>query len=38
MSDEKNRAVAEAILPLVGGAANIRSVAHCMTRLRLGLA
>ncbi|MFJ9845611.1 PTS transporter subunit EIIC [Kitasatospora sp. NPDC101155] len=38
MSDEKNRAVAEAVLPLVGGAANIRSVAHCMTRLRLGLA
>ncbi|MFJ7912801.1 PTS transporter subunit EIIC [Kitasatospora sp. NPDC096204] len=38
MSDEKNRAVAETILPLVGGAANIRSVAHCMTRLRLGLA
>ncbi|MEU3570126.1 PTS transporter subunit EIIC [Kitasatospora sp. NPDC036755] len=38
MSDEKNRSVAEAILPLVGGAANIRSVAHCMTRLRLGLA
>ncbi|MBO1418448.1 PTS transporter subunit EIIC [Streptomyces sp. FH025] len=37
MSDEKNRATAEAILPLVGGAANIRSVAHCMTRLRLGL-
>nr|BFD88780.1 PTS transporter subunit EIIC [Kitasatospora sp. Xyl93] len=37
MSDEKNRAVAEAILPLVGGAANIHSVAHCMTRLRLGL-
>ena len=25
------------ILPLVGGAANITSVAHCMTRLRLGL-
>ncbi|MFI9159421.1 PTS transporter subunit EIIC [Kitasatospora aureofaciens] len=38
MSDENHRAVAEAILPLVGGAANIRSVAHCMTRLRLGLA
>ncbi|WP_224283591.1 PTS transporter subunit EIIC [Streptomyces sp. LS1784] len=38
MSDEKNHAVAGAILPLVGGAANIRSVAHCMTRLRLGLA
>ncbi|MFJ4683800.1 PTS transporter subunit EIIC [Streptomyces sp. NPDC088789] len=26
------------MLPLVGGAANIASVAHCMTRLRLGLA
>ncbi|MFJ6662032.1 PTS transporter subunit EIIC [Streptomyces sp. NPDC091377] len=26
------------MLPLVGGAANITSVAHCMTRLRLGLA
>ncbi|MEU5766691.1 PTS transporter subunit EIIC [Streptomyces asoensis] len=29
---------AAVILPLVGGAANVRSVAHCMTRLRLGLA
>ncbi|MFD9396846.1 PTS transporter subunit EIIC [Streptomyces sp. NPDC060000] len=29
---------AAAILPLVGGPANVRSVAHCMTRLRLGLA
>ncbi|MBC2904557.1 PTS transporter subunit EIIC, partial [Streptomyces cupreus] len=29
---------AAAILPLVGGPANITSVAHCMTRLRLGLA
>ncbi|MFH8346856.1 PTS transporter subunit EIIC [Streptomyces sp. NPDC018045] len=38
MSDEKNRATAAAILPLVGGAANVTSVAHCMTRLRLGLA
>jgi sucrose PTS system EIIBCA or EIIBC component len=38
MSQEKNRAVAQALLPLVGGAANIRSIAHCMTRLRLGLA
>lgn len=28
---------AAAILPLVGGPANITSVAHCMTRLRLGL-
>ena len=33
----KNRATAAAILPLVGGAGNISSVAHCMTRLRLGL-
>ncbi|MFE0174133.1 PTS transporter subunit EIIC [Streptomyces sp. NPDC059002] len=36
--DDKNRATAAAILPLVGGAQNITSVAHCMTRLRLGLA
>ncbi|MFD9466202.1 PTS transporter subunit EIIC [Streptomyces sp. NPDC060027] len=28
---------AAAILPLVGGPANVLSVAHCMTRLRLGL-
>ncbi|MGK5630115.1 PTS transporter subunit EIIC [Streptomyces sp. URMC 123] len=33
-----HRAVAAAILPLVGGAANVLSVAHCMTRLRLALA
>ncbi|MFJ5777536.1 PTS transporter subunit EIIC [Streptomyces sp. NPDC093094] len=32
------RATAAAILPLVGGPANIVSVAHCMTRLRLDLA
>ncbi len=38
MSDEKNRATAAAILPLVGGAANVTSVTHCMTRLRLGVA
>ncbi|MFE9838752.1 PTS transporter subunit EIIC [Streptomyces sp. NPDC005551] len=31
------RATAAALLPLVGGAANVTSVAHCMTRLRLGL-
>ncbi|MDV5147403.1 PTS transporter subunit EIIC [Streptomyces sp. SBC-4] len=36
-NDDKNRAIAAAILPLVGGAGNISSVAHCMTRLRLGL-
>ncbi|MEU7034895.1 PTS transporter subunit EIIC [Streptomyces sp. NPDC046237] len=36
-TDDKNRAIAAAILPLVGGAENIDSVAHCMTRLRLGL-
>lgn len=34
----KNRAVAAAILPLVGGAQNVTSAVHCMTRLRLGLA
>ncbi|MFI7011495.1 PTS transporter subunit EIIC [Streptomyces sp. NPDC050145] len=38
MAENKNRDVASAILPLVGGAANVTSVAHCMTRLRLGLA
>ncbi|BAU85020.1 PTS sucrose-specific enzyme IIBC component [Streptomyces laurentii] len=32
-----HHALAAAILPLVGGTANIESVAHCMTRLRLGL-
>ncbi|MBT2398496.1 PTS transporter subunit EIIC [Streptomyces sp. ISL-100] len=37
MTENKNRAVAAAILPLVGGAGNITSIAHCMTRLRLGL-
>ncbi|MFG2194619.1 PTS transporter subunit EIIC [Streptomyces sp. NPDC048639] len=31
-------ATAAALLPLVGGARNVTSVAHCMTRLRLGLA
>ncbi|WP_409471255.1 PTS transporter subunit EIIC [Streptomyces sp. HC307] len=30
--------VAAALLPLVGGPANVTSVAHCMTRLRLDLA
>ncbi|MET9368913.1 PTS transporter subunit EIIC [Streptomyces griseoflavus] len=38
MSDEnKHHATAAALLPLVGGADNVTSVAHCMTRLRLGL-
>ncbi|MFJ5225442.1 PTS transporter subunit EIIC [Streptomyces sp. NPDC088400] len=36
-TEDKNRATAEALLPLVGGAGNVESVAHCMTRLRLGL-
>lgn len=36
-TEDKNRDTAAAILPLVGGAANVRTVAHCMTRLRLGL-
>lgn len=31
------RSTAAALLPLVGGAANVASVAHCMTRLRLTL-
>ncbi|MFD8327554.1 PTS transporter subunit EIIC [Streptomyces lydicus] len=37
MSEDPNRAIAAAILPLVGGAGNVTSVAHCMTRLRLGI-
>ncbi|MFI0784868.1 PTS transporter subunit EIIC [Streptomyces lydicus] len=37
MSEDPNRATAAAILPLVGGAGNVTSVAHCMTRLRLGI-
>ncbi|MEV7786285.1 PTS transporter subunit EIIC [Streptomyces sp. NPDC088106] len=38
MSEEnKHHATAAALLPLVGGADNVTSVAHCMTRLRLGL-
>ncbi|MDJ0384622.1 PTS transporter subunit EIIC [Streptomyces sp. G-G2] len=37
MSTDKNRATAAAILPLVGGSGNITSIAHCMTRLRIGL-
>ncbi|MFD3547961.1 PTS transporter subunit EIIC [Streptomyces sp. NPDC058655] len=37
MSTDKNRATAAAILPLVGGPHNITSIAHCMTRLRIGL-
>ncbi|MFD8571248.1 PTS transporter subunit EIIC [Streptomyces sp. NPDC059639] len=38
MAENKNRDVAASILPLVGGAENVTSVVHCMTRLRLGLA
>ncbi|MFI0151872.1 PTS transporter subunit EIIC [Streptomyces lydicus] len=37
MSEDPNRATAAALLPLVGGAGNVTSVAHCMTRLRLGI-
>ncbi|GAA1243577.1 hypothetical protein GCM10009665_38010 [Kitasatospora nipponensis] len=33
----QHRATAAAILPLVGGAANVVAVAHCLTRLRLSL-
>lgn len=38
MSTDKNRQIAEALLPLVGGPRNIVSVTHCMTRMRLRLA
>lgn len=37
MAENKNRETAAELLPLVGGAANVTSVTHCMTRLRLGL-
>ncbi|MFE0192372.1 PTS transporter subunit EIIC [Streptomyces sp. NPDC058989] len=37
MPEPKHRATAAAILPLVGGAENLTSIAHCMTRLRLGI-
>lgn len=37
MSADQDQAVAAALLPLLGGAYNITAVAHCMTRLRLGL-
>ncbi|MEU1373997.1 PTS transporter subunit EIIC [Streptomyces triculaminicus] len=33
--DSKPAATAAALLPLLGGAANLASVAHCMTRLRV---
>ncbi|MEV5312725.1 MULTISPECIES: PTS transporter subunit EIIC [unclassified Streptomyces] len=38
MTDHATQAMAAALLPLVGGRENVTSVAHCMTRLRLGLA
>lgn len=37
MSTDQNRQIAKALLPLVGGAQNVTSVTHCMTRMRLGL-
>lgn len=37
MANSKIEAIAQAILPLVGGKENLTSVAHCATRLRLGL-
>lgn len=37
MSPDTHRATAAAILPLVGGPDNVTSIAHCMTRLRIGL-
>ncbi|MFD1660458.1 PTS transporter subunit EIIC [Streptomyces caeni] len=38
MTGTPHAATAAALLPLVGGPANVTAVAHCMTRLRLGLA
>ncbi|MEV8551515.1 PTS transporter subunit EIIC [Streptomyces glaucescens] len=38
MTEHAPHALAAALLPLVGGPGNVTSVAHCMTRLRLGLA
>ena len=38
MPRTSHTATAAALLPLLGGPANVTSVAHCMTRLRLGLA
>ncbi|MFE9093134.1 PTS transporter subunit EIIC [Streptomyces sp. NPDC007264] len=38
MTGTPHAATAAALLPLIGGPANVTSVAHCMTRLRLGLA
>lgn len=38
MPSTSHTSTAAALLPLLGGPANITSVAHCMTRLRLGLA
>ena len=37
MANSKIQAIAEAILPLVGGKENLSAVAHCATRLRLGV-
>ncbi|MER6343681.1 PTS transporter subunit EIIC [Streptomyces sp. NPDC001595] len=37
MTETAARTLAAALLPLVGGPENVTSVAHCMTRLRLGL-
>ncbi len=37
MADNKNKKIAQEILPLVGGKENIVQARHCMTRLRLTL-
>ncbi|MEG0854447.1 MAG: PTS transporter subunit EIIC [Angelakisella sp.] len=37
MANEKMQAIAESILPLVGGKENVTVVEHCATRLRLGI-
>ena len=37
MADNKNKQIAQEVLPLVGGKENITQAQHCMTRLRLTL-
>ena len=38
MTADKEQQLAAALLPLLGGADNLLSIAHCMTRLRLTVA
>ena len=38
MTADKEQQLAAALLPLLGGADNLLSIAHCMTRLRITVA